>query len=61
VKAAIGGISTALVASACCIGPVAFSMVGVGAVGASAVKLERYRPWFLDCPRQPHTRTTTSS
>ena len=43
-KAAIGGMGAALVASACCIGPVAFSLIGVGALGASAVKLEPYRP-----------------
>ncbi len=46
-KAAIGGIGAALVASACCIGPVALSLIGVGALGASAVKLEPYRPWFI--------------
>jgi mercuric ion transport protein len=46
-RAAIGGIGAALVASACCIGPVAFSLIGVGALGASAVKLEPYRPWFI--------------
>ncbi len=46
-RAAIGGMGAALVASACCIGPVAFSLIGVGALGASAVKLEPYRPWFI--------------
>lgn len=46
-KAAIGAVGTALVASVCCIGPVAFSLMGVGALGASAVKLEPYRPWFI--------------
>jgi len=46
-KAAIAGIGAAVVASACCIGPVAFSLIGVGALGASAVKLEPYRPWFI--------------
>ena len=46
-KAALGGISAAFVASACCIGPVAFSLIGAGALGASAVKLEPYRPWFI--------------
>jgi len=30
-RAAIGGIGAALVASACCIGPVAFSLIGLGA------------------------------
>lgn len=28
-------------------GPVAFSLIGVGALGASAVRLEPYRPWFI--------------
>jgi mercuric ion transport protein len=47
VKAALVGIGTALAASACCIGPVAFSLIGAGALGASAVGLEAYRPWFI--------------
>jgi mercuric ion transport protein len=47
VKTAIGVIGSALAASACCIGPVAFSLLGAGALGASAVKLEPYRPWFI--------------
>jgi mercuric ion transport protein len=47
VKTAIGIIGSALAASACCIGPVAFSLLGAGALGASAVKLEPYRPWFI--------------
>jgi mercuric ion transport protein len=46
-KAALGGVGAALAASACCIGPVAFSLIGAGAVGASAVALEPYRPWFI--------------
>ena len=46
-KTAIGIIGSALAASACCIGPVAFSLLGAGALGASAVKLEPYRPWFI--------------
>ncbi len=46
-KAAIGGIGAAAVASACCIGPVAFSLMGAGALGAAAVRLEPYRPWFM--------------
>jgi len=46
-KAAIAGIGAALVASACCVGPVAFSLIGAGALGASAVKLEPYRLWFI--------------
>jgi mercuric ion transport protein len=46
-KAALGAIGAAVGASACCIGPVAFSLAGVGALGASAVRLEPYRPWFI--------------
>jgi mercuric ion transport protein len=46
-KTAIGAIGAAVAASACCIGPVVFSLIGAGALGASAVKLEPYRPWFL--------------
>ncbi len=46
-KAALGSVGAAVVASACCIGPVAFSLIGAGALGASAVALEPYRPWFI--------------
>jgi mercuric ion transport protein len=46
-KAALGGVGAALVASACCIGPVVFSLVGAGAIGASAVALEPYRSWLI--------------
>ena len=46
-KAGLGGIGAAALASACCIGPVAFSLMGAGAVGASAVALEPYRPWLI--------------
>jgi len=46
-KAAFGVIGAALAASACCVGPVVFSLLGAGALGAAAVKLEPYRPWFL--------------
>lgn len=46
-KAALGAIGAAVAASACCIGPVVFALLGAGALGASAVKLEAFRPWFL--------------
>ena len=46
-KAALGGVAAALLASSCCIGPVAFSLVGIGAMGASAVALEPFRPWLI--------------
>ena len=46
-KVAVGVIGSALAASACCIGPVAFPLIGAGALGASAVKLEPFRPGFI--------------
>lgn len=46
-KTLVTGIWSALVASACCIGPVLFSLIGAGALGAAAVKLEPYRPWLI--------------
>jgi mercuric ion transport protein len=46
-KAVVGSVVAAVAASACCLGPVLFSLVGAGALGAAAVKLEPYRPWFL--------------
>lgn len=46
-KTAVGAIAAALAASACCIGPVAFSLIGAGALGAFAVKLAPYRPWLI--------------
>jgi mercuric ion transport protein len=47
VKAALVGVGTALAASACCIGPVGLSLIGAGALGASAIRLAPYRPWFI--------------
>lgn len=46
-KPALVGVATALAASACCIGPVAFSLIGAGALAATAIRLEPYRPWFI--------------
>jgi mercuric ion transport protein len=46
-KAGLGGIGAAALASACCIGPVVFSLIGAGAVGASAAALEPHRPWLI--------------
>lgn len=46
-KAVVGTIFAAGVASACCIGPVLLSLVGAGALGAAAVKLEPFRPVSL--------------
>jgi mercuric ion transport protein len=38
---------TAGIASACCIGPVAFVLLGAGTFGASLAVLEPYRPVLL--------------
>jgi hypothetical protein len=46
-KTAVAGIGAALAASACCIGPVVFSLLGVGALSAASLKLVPYRPWFI--------------
>lgn len=46
-KLAIAAIGGAVGASACCIGPVVFSLLGAGAFGVAAVQLEPYRPWFV--------------
>ncbi len=46
-KAALGSMGAALVASTCCIGPVVFSLMGAGALSAASTKLEPYRPWFI--------------
>ena len=35
-KAALGSVGAALAASACCIGPVVFSLMGAGALSAAA-------------------------
>lgn len=41
-----GSIVAALAASACCIGPVVFALLGLGSA-AFAVALEPYRPLFI--------------
>lgn len=46
-KAAVASVAAAVVASACCIGPVVLVLLGAGAFGASLASLERYRPIFL--------------
>lgn len=46
-KAGIGAAVAAILASACCLGPVALTSIGAGALVASAVNLELYRPGFL--------------
>lgn len=44
---ALAIIGSACAASACCIGPVVFSLLGAGALSAASVKLEVFPPWFL--------------
>ena len=46
-KTALASVLAAGIASACCIGPVAFVLLGAGAFGASLSALEPYRPVLL--------------
>ena len=46
-KTALAAVLAAGVASVCCIGPVAFVLLGAGAFGASLSALEPYRPVLL--------------
>lgn len=46
-KTALTAVLAAGVTSACCIGPVALVLIGVGAFGASLAALEPYRPALL--------------
>jgi mercuric ion transport protein len=46
-KAMVGSVIAALGASACCLGPVVFSLAGAGALGAASVRLEPLRPVML--------------
>lgn len=46
-KTMIATVVTAVGASACCIGPVVFSLAGAGALGAASSRLEFLRPVFL--------------
>ncbi len=46
-KAAVVGIGAALAASACCIGPVVFTLLGGGALSAASLTLVPYRPWLI--------------
>lgn len=41
-----GAVVSAIVASLCCIGPVAVALIGVGSIGAFAV-FEAYRPYLI--------------
>jgi len=42
-KAAMARVGAALVTSACCIGPVVFTLLGAGALSAASLKLVPYR------------------
>lgn len=44
--AGIGSVVSAILASACCVGPLLAVMLGIGGLGAAA-SLEVYRPYFL--------------
>lgn len=46
-KTAWGAVATAFAASLCCTGPVMGVLVGAGALGASATRLQPLRPLFL--------------
>jgi mercuric ion transport protein len=46
-KTAVASVVAATVASACCIGPVVFVLLGVGTFGASLAALETYRSIFI--------------
>lgn len=43
----IGAVFAAIVASACCLGPVVFTAIGSGALAAASTKLAVVRPVFL--------------
>lgn len=46
-KVVVGSLVAALGASACCLGPVVFSIIGAGALGAASTRLEPLRPVFI--------------
>ena len=46
-KIVLGSVVAALGASACCLGPVVFSIIGAGALGAASTRLESLRPVFV--------------
>lgn len=46
-KTMVASVVVAVGASACCIGPVVFSLAGAGALGAASVRLEPLRPVML--------------
>ncbi len=46
IAANAGAITSAFVASACCVGPLVFALLGLGGAGL-LVKFEPYRPYFM--------------
>jgi mercuric ion transport protein len=44
--ASISSIISAFIASACCVGPLVFALLGIGGAGL-LVKFEPYRPYFI--------------
>ncbi len=46
-RSPVVAIVAALAASACCIGPVVFTLLGAGALSAASLTLVPYRPWFI--------------
>lgn len=46
VAASVGSIVSAIVASACCVGPLVFALLGLGGAGL-LLKFEPYRPYFI--------------
>ncbi|MGH2437966.1 MAG: mercuric transporter MerT family protein, partial [bacterium] len=46
-KTVVGSIIAAIGASACCLGPPVFSLIGAGALGAASARVEPLRPVFL--------------
>lgn len=42
----LGAVMTAILASLCCIGPVAVALIGIGSIGAFAA-FEAYRPYLI--------------
>ncbi len=44
--ASVGSILSAFLASACCVGPLIFALLGLGGAGL-LVKFEPYRPYFM--------------
>src|SRR5260221_5712842 len=42
----VGSVLGAILASACCLGPLILGAIGAGSLGAAAT-LAPYRPWFL--------------